>query len=207
MAAVTAPTPQLAEGQHVTIRHVLLGLLPGRIERIADQSLTVALNVKDDRIGRLVGQEVAVEMMSGRGIYRFTGALKAEKSGSLSIGLTGDVERIQRREFVRIPAHLDVSVKGIDEPVGGDTTTLDVSGAGIQITDKWGLALGLDVRIELKLPGDEPPVASLGRVVREGAEPDQKGIRLDGLARADEDRLMRYIREREVQALRAARGR
>ena len=35
----------------------------------------------------------------------------------------------------------------------------------------------------------------------------KKGIRLDGLARADEDRLMRYIREREVQALRAARGR
>ena len=132
MAAVTSPTPQLAEGQHVTIRHVLLGLLPGRIEVSKDQSVTVALNVKDDRIGRLVGQEIAVEMMSGRGIYRFTGALKAEKSGSLTIGLTGDVERIQRREFVRIPAHLDVSVKGIDEPVGGTTTTHDVSGAGIR---------------------------------------------------------------------------
>ena len=63
------------------------------------------------------------------------------------------------------------------------------------------------MRIELKLPGDGPPVTSLGRVVRAGAEADQKGIRLDGLARADEDRLMRYIREREVQALRAARGR
>jgi c-di-GMP-binding flagellar brake protein YcgR len=207
MAAVTAPTPQLGEGQHVTIRHVLLGLLPGRIERSAKDSITVALNVKDDRIGRLVGQEIAVEMMSGRGIYRFMGALQAEKSGSLTVSLTGDVERIQRREFVRIPAHLDVSVEGIDEPVGGDTTTLDVSGAGIQITDPWNLPLGLDVRVSLKLPGEGPPVASLGRVVRAGAEADQKGIRLDGLARADEDRLMRYIREREVQALRAARGR
>ena len=191
----------------MTIRHVLLGLLPGRVEGSTDQSVTVALNVKDDRIGRLVGQEIAVEMMSGRGIYRFTGALQAEQSGSLTIALTGDVERIQRREFVRIPAHLDVSVKGIDEDVGGETTTLDVSGAGIQITDPWGLPLGLDVRVELKLPGDGPPVSSLGRVMRAGAEPDQKGIRLDGLARADEDRLMRYIREREVQALRAARGR
>ena len=89
-------------------------------------------------------------MMSGRGIYRFMGALQAEKSGSLTIGLTGDVERIQRREFVRIPAHLDVSVRAIDEDLGGDTTTLDVSGAGIQIADPWGLALGLDVRIELQ---------------------------------------------------------
>ena len=206
MAAVTAPTPQLAEGQHVTIRHVLLGLLPARIERTADKSITVALNVKDERVGRLVGQEISVEMMSGRGIYRFNGALNAERSGSLTITLTGDVERIQRREFVRIPAFLDVSVKGIDEPLGGETTTVDVSGSGIQITDKWNLPLGLDVRIELKLPDGEP-VKSLGRVVRAGAEDDQKGIRLDGLARADEDRLMRYIREREVQALRAARGR
>jgi hypothetical protein len=43
--------------------------------------------------------------------------------------------------------------------------------------------------------------------VRQGAEENQKGIRLDGIARPDSDRLMRYIREREVQALRAARNR
>jgi c-di-GMP-binding flagellar brake protein YcgR len=206
MAAVTAPTPQLAEGQHVTIRHVLLGLLPGRIEQSKGASVTVALNVKDERVGRLVGQDIAVEMMSGRGIYRFNGKLASERSGSLVISLHGDVERIQRREFVRIPAILDVSVNGVDEPLGGETTTRDVSGSGIQIADPWNLPLGLDVRVELHLPGGDP-VRSLGRVVRAGAEADQKGIRLDGLARADEDRLMRYIREREVQALRAARGR
>ena len=47
---------------------------------------------------------------------------------------------------------------------------------------------------------------ALGRVVRAGSEEDQKGIRFDGVGRGDEDRLMRYIRDREVQALRAARG-
>ncbi len=189
----------------MTIRHVLLGLLPARVEASKDRSVTVALNVKDDRIRRLVGQEIAVEMMSGRGIYRFTGALQAENSGSLTISLTGDVERIQRREYVRIAAHLDVTVKGIDEPIGGETSTLDVSGSGIRIADKWRLPLGLDVRVELKLP-DGPPVCSLGRVVRGGSTEEQKGIRLDGVGRTDEDRLMRYIRDREVQALRASRG-
>jgi hypothetical protein len=49
-------------------------------------------------------------------------------------------------------------------------------------------------------------MSALGRVVRAGADEDQKGIRFDGVGRADEDRLMRYIRDREVQALRAARG-
>jgi c-di-GMP-binding flagellar brake protein YcgR len=207
MAAVTAPTPQLAEGQHVTIRHVLLGLLPGRVEQVKGTGVTVALNVKDERVGRLVGQAIAVEMLSGRGIYRFSGTLAADRSGSLTIELDGEVERIQRREFVRVPAHLNVTVTGVDEPLGGETTTRDVSGSGIQIADPFNLPLGLDVRVELHLPDGGDPLRSLGCVVRQGAEDDQKGIRLDGLARADEDRLMRYIRDREVQALRAARGR
>ena len=75
----------------------------------------------------------------------------------------------------------------------------------MRITDNWQLPLGLDVRIELTLP-DGYVMKALGRVVRSGAEEDQKGIRFDGVGRGDEDRLMRYIRDREVQALRAARG-
>src|SRR3954447_4314171 len=206
MTAVSSPSPQLAAGQHVTVRHVLLGMLPGTIEDSDGATVTVALTVKDERVTRLVGQDIAVEVMSGRGIYRFTGSLRNDRNGSLTIALSGDVERIQRREFVRVPAHLEVSVHGVGEPVGGDTTTIDVSGSGVQITDKWNLPLGLDVRVELKLP-EGPPLRSLGCVVRAGAEEDQKGIRMDGIARADEDRLMRYIRDREVAALRAARGR
>jgi c-di-GMP-binding flagellar brake protein YcgR len=149
---------------------------------------------------------MAVEITHARGIYRFGGKLSTHREGTLTITLNGDVERIQRREFVRVPAFLEVTVRGVDEDVGGDTTTLDVSGAGIQINDPWNLPLGIDVRVELKLPGEGPPLKALGRVVRVGAEEDQKGIRLDDLARTEEDRLMRYIREREVQALRAARN-
>jgi len=206
MAAVTAPVSQLGEGQHVTIRHVLLGLLPGTVERAGDGNVTVALTARDDRIARLIGHEIAVELLSGRGIYRHAGKLTGERNGSLTVALSGDVERIQRREFVRVSAHLDVRVEGVDEEVGGDTRTLDISGAGIQIIDPWNLPLGLAVRIELKLP-EGPPLSTSGMVVRQGAEENQKGIRLDGIPRAEEDRLMRYIREREVQALRAARGR
>jgi hypothetical protein len=204
MRTMTVPT--LATGQHVVVRNVHVGTLPATVERSDASSVTVALAVKDDRIKRLVGHELAVEAISGRGIHRFGGVLSAQSAGSLTITLSGDVERIQRREYVRIAAHLEVTVKGIDEPIGGETSTLDVSGSGIRITDKWRLPLGLDVRVELALP-EGPPLSALGRVVREGAEEDQKGIRLDGVSRGDEDRLMRYIRDREVQALRASRGR
>jgi hypothetical protein len=206
MAAVTVPASKLAVGQHVVVRHLHVGMLPGKIEQAGDGSVVVALAVKDDRIGRTVGHDWAVEATSGRGIFRYPGTLSAERNGSLTIALTGEVERIQRREFVRIEAFLDVTVRGVDEPVGGDTTTVDISGSGVQIQDKWDLALGIDVRVELHLP-DGPPLRALGRVVRAGTESKQTGIRMDGIARADEDRLMRYIRDREVQALRAARGR
>jgi hypothetical protein len=203
--AVSAP-PSLQPGQHVQVRNTLLGTLPATIDTANGPAVKVALAVKDERIGRLVGQAMAIEATSARGIHRYGGTLGAQSGGSLTITLNGEVERIQRRDYVRVQAGLDVSVRGVEEKVGGDTVTIDVSGRGIQIMDKWQLPLGLDVRVELKLPEGEP-VRTLGRVVRQGAEEEHKGIRLDGISRADEDRLMRFIRDREVQALRQSRAR
>lgn len=197
--------PALLVGQKIVVRNVHLGTLPATVERSDASSVTVTLTVLDDRVKRLVGHELAVEAISGRGIHRFGGVLSAQNAGSLTITLSGDVERIQRREFVRIATHLAVSVQGVGAEIGGETSTLDVSGSGMRITDKWDLPLGLDVRVQLTLP-DGGVMQVLGRVVRIGSADDQKGIRFEDLARADEDRLMRYIRDREVQALRAARG-
>ena len=203
-----APTalkpPSLETGQHVIVRTVHIGMIPGTIDVVGDASVTVVLTVRDDRFKRLLGHDIFVELSSGRGIYRHNGKLKADREGTLTIELTGEVERIQRREFVRVDAHVAVSVRGIDEPLGGETATLDVSGGGIRISDPWELPLGLEVRVELSLPDGEP-VHALGRVVRAAAE-GEKGISFDDLARPDEDRLIRFIRERERQAMRAARS-
>ena len=67
------------------------------------------------------------------------------------------------------------------------------------------MPLGTDVRLEIEVPGGES-IRGLGRVVREAAE-DEKGIRIDDMGREDEERLMRYVRERERAELRMARGR
>jgi hypothetical protein len=205
MPTPTAPTaPPLKAGQHVIVRTVHIGTIPGTVEAADATAVTVALTVRDDRFKRLLGHDIAVEISSGRGIYRHSGKLTADREGTLSIALTGEVDRIQRREFVRVDAHVTVSVRGVDEPLGGDTVTLDISGGGLRISDPWGLPLGLDVRVELQLP-DSEPVRALGRVVRAPAE-DEKGISIEDLPRPDEDRLIRYIRERERQAMRAARS-
>ena len=146
--------------------------------------------------------------MSGRGIYRFGGALSAQSAAaSLTIALSGDVERIQRREFVRIAAHpRRHACKGIDEPIGGETTTLDVSRQ--RHPDHRQVAAAARPRRARRAQAARTArrrVARPRRPRRRGGGPE--GHPAGRLARADEDRLMRYIREREVQALRAARGR
>jgi PilZ domain len=207
MAAIASSTPSIPAGEHVQVNLPHIGLLPATVETTEPGALTVVLAVGDDRVQRLAGAEVAGEHATGRGINRFGGTLElnASRPEQLRIVLQGDAERIQRREWARVDATLPVTVKGIDEPVGGDTVTLNISGGGVLVKDPWRMPLGIDVRIELEVESGVK-IQALGRVVREPAT-DQKGIRIDSIAREDSERLVRLVRERELAALRMSRGR
>jgi hypothetical protein len=76
----------------------------------------------------------------------------------------------------------------------------------VLVKDKWNMPLGIDVRIELQAEPGAEPIRALGRVVRVAGE-DEKGVRIDSISREDEERLVRLVRERELAALRMARGR
>ena len=207
MAAIASSTPSLTAGEHVQLSLPHIGLLPATVETTEPGAVVLVLAVDDNRIRRLGGAEVAVEHATGRGINRFNGTLELNdrRPEQLRVVLSGDSERIQRREWARVEATLPVSVKGIDEPVGGETVTLNISGGGILVKDPWKMPLGIDVRVELEVePGAK--IQALGRVVREPA-PDQKGIRIDSIGREDSERLVRLVRERELAALRMSRGR
>lgn len=207
--AVSAPqTPSIPAGEHVQVNLPHIGLLPATVESMQGGVVVVVLAVGDSRVKRLEGAEVAIEHATGRGINRYAGKLQLNsvRPEELRVALQGDTERIQRREWARVDATLPVTVKGIDEPVGGDTVTLNISGGGILIKDPWRMPLGIDVRIELQTEPGGQSIRALGRVVREPAV-DQKGIRIDNIAREDEERLVRLVRERELAALRMSRGR
>ena len=143
---------------------------------------------------------------SDLGIQRFGGILQIESGDQLRVVMKGEAERIQRREWARVDTILPIKVKGVDEPVGGETQTLNISGGGVLVKDKWNLPLGIDVRIELEPEPGAAPIRALGRVVRV-ANPDEKGVRIESISREDEERLVRLVRERELAALRMARGR
>jgi c-di-GMP-binding flagellar brake protein YcgR len=208
-AAPPIPAPPVAVGTHVMLRMAHIGALPATVERSEPGGLVVVLAVADNRVARLSGHEVAVEATTARGIQRFSGALQLvpNRPELVRVAIEGDGERIQRREWARVEAVVPITVTVIaDSAAGGRTNTLNVSGGGVLISDPWRLALGIDVRIEIEPAPDAPPIRALGRVVREAAI-DQKGIRIDDLSRDDEDRLVKFIRERERAALRTGRTR
>jgi PilZ domain len=206
--AATVSTLPLVAGDQVSVVLAHVGTLPATVERVTDSTVVVVLAVPDDRVRRLDGQGAAIEKTSGRGIQRFNGTLSvAGKVGELlTIAVQGEAERVQRRSFVRVSAVLPITVISLEKGVSaGETTTVNVSGSGVLITDKWALPLGLDVRLELQLEPGAPPLRALGRVVRYSSD-TEKGIRIEDMARADEDRLIKFIRERERAELRLARG-
>jgi hypothetical protein len=206
--AVSASPPSIPSGEHVQLSLPHVGLLPATVASVEAGAIVLVLAVKDSRVSRLAGSEVAVEYKTGRGIQRFGGVLQLDSARpeQLRVVMQGEAERIQRREWARVDCHLPITVKGIDEPVGGDTQTLNVSGGGVLIKDKWNMPLGTDVRIELQAEPGAPPIRALGRVVRV-AGTEEKGVRIDSISREDEERLVRLVRERELAALRMARGR
>jgi hypothetical protein len=204
--AVSVPAPLIPSGEHVQLSLPHVGLLPATVSAADGGVIVLVLAVKDSRVARLAGAEVAVEHKTGRGIQRYGGILQLDSSDTLRVITHGEVERVQRREWARVEAILPISIKGVDEPVEGETQTLNVSGGGVLVKDKWNMPLGIDVRIELRPEGGSEPIRALGRVVRV-ASPEEKGIRIDSISREDEERLVRLVRERELSALRMSRGR
>jgi len=204
--AVSAPAPSIPPGEHVQLSLPHVGLLPATVSAVQGGTVVLVLAVKDSRVQRLAGQEVAIEYKTGRGIQRFGGILQIDSGDTLRVVLHGEVERVQRREWARVDAILPVKIKAIDEPIEGETQTLNVSGGGVLIKDKWNMPLGIDVRIELQSEPGGPPISALGRVVRV-AGTEEKGVRIDSISREDEERLVRLVRDRELAALRMSRGR
>ena len=204
--AVSLP-PILSPGQRVHVRLPHLGALPATVEATGGEEVVASLAVPEPRVARLRGADVIMEWTTARGIERLLGQLELvpARADLVRVAVHGNVERIQRREWARVEAVVPVRVHAIEDDAGGESVTLNLSGGGVLLKDHWRLPLGVDVQLELIVEPDGAPVRALGRVVREAAR-GEKGVRIDSIARADEERLLRFVRERERAEMRAARG-
>src|ERR1043165_6743397 len=67
--AVSAPAPSIPPGEHVQLSLPHVGLLPATVSAVNGGTVVLVLAVKDSRVHRLAGQEVAIEHKTGRGIH------------------------------------------------------------------------------------------------------------------------------------------
>jgi hypothetical protein len=199
------PVPvSLAAGDQVQLTLPFVGALPARVEAAGGTTVTVILAVNDPRVARLTGRPAALERTSTRGVHRYTGDMRQVAGEVVTFVVTGEPERVQRRDWARVEAVLPVKVDPLEKSAtGGDTTTLNLSAGGMLILDPWRLVIGTDVRVAFEL--ETGPVRALCRVVRDAGN-GRTGLAIDALDRDHEDRLVRYVRERERAELRLARG-
>ena len=108
------------------------------VEASEPDKLLLTLAVADSRVQRLAGSEVAVESTTERGIQRFAGTLKLHpRPELLEVVLSGETERIQRREWARVGATVPIRVKAVGDPIdtAGESSTLNISGGGVLVKD------------------------------------------------------------------------
>jgi hypothetical protein len=161
---------------------------------------------ESDPRGLLADATVSLEFTNMRGVCRILGTAEtAAGDAALRVNATGEVELIQRRDYVRVEAFVPVTY----QPAGPDgwtatANTLDVSGGGFRIADAEGLRLGDMLRFRLELGEGEQPVQAVAQAVREAGD-DAFGMRFVEILERDRQRLVRWVFARERLARQIAR--
>lgn len=202
--------------QYVTVQLAQIGGLPAVVESEDDAQVLLSLATKVPAgLERVLDRPVRIECISARGIQRVTGHAAWTPAEPEQLRITKeDDDVIQRREAVRVQAVAPAVVTVLAMPTAGDspaaaapsaplkTTSLNVSTTGVLVRAE--LPMGAQVRVELELEPAEAPVVLTGRIVRE--ERDEKGIRIEDISRLDQNRLNRFITDKQRAELRMSRG-
>jgi hypothetical protein len=188
----------IEEGQHVQL---LMGDLEGvdaRIEELAESHAIVGLFKEPEPSLEQIGEiEGVIEATSPRGLARLVGTMKQHKRQADVVLLTFDQgpEVIQRRQFVRIEATTTVTVTR-DDGTKLKTFTLNLSGAGLLLGGPEDLQVDEQIKLDIDVGGDEPPIHARGRVVRDTIE-HHKGVRIEMIEEGDRERLIHFVFEKQ----------
>jgi hypothetical protein len=194
--------------RYVTVEVAALGGLPAVVESEDDATVVLALAVPAPAgLADALKRPVHVECTTARGIQTVIGTARWDAARPDQLRVRREsAEVVQRRDAARVDVALQAILIAVDGDGGrASTTTVDLSGTGLRIRDPLDLPIGSRARVELEVEAGEPPIVVEGVVVRDAGDGD-KGLHLDTIPRRDENRLARFIAERQRAALRIARG-
>jgi hypothetical protein len=182
--------------------------LPARAEKGDERGIMVSTEPGYDA-GFAPGRPVVVEWTEGPAVKLLRGTIAAavadERRPRLAIRASEDVERVQRREHVRVRVEVPFRAwTPRDGAKGQRGRTIDLSGSGMLATGDLELWPEDEVEIELELPGEEP--IELLAVVARLVKPNAVGFRYTSILPGVRDRIVRYVFKVQQEQLAARSG-
>jgi hypothetical protein len=170
--------------------------VPVRVFERAGREPMLVLMVAPER--EIENEPLVLEYASARGLVRLRGQAVLEGRDLLRLKVRGEPDVLQRREFVRVGAVRRVVI--ITDKGELSAHAIDVSGGGMLVTAPDSLPLGASVRFSLHLGAEALPIKGRGHVVRVESD-GRRAIAFDQISRADRQRLIHFIFERQRAAL------
>ncbi len=177
-----------------------IGSLPAIVELDAGHGTAVLLVRPMHTLDGVVGTNVGVDITTDRGLVHFDARVADFRDGEvleLDVGLR---KVIQRREYARVDAVLEVTVAP-----GIRAVAVNISGSGAVVSRLDGLAPGETVDLSLQLAPHDPPIVIRGHVVRE-CDAKLRAIHFDEVGQADRERIVHFVFERQRLELQRMHG-
>ena len=176
--------------------------LPVSVRNDGDKLLLMLLVEPGEMLGAQV-EEVVFESMSPRGLIRVRGWAERLEDHLVSFEALGAPELLQRRQYFRVVSAQRVRI----DPAEGEqivTSSIDISGGGMLLA---GPTLSLDSVIDFRvfLEDNDPPITGSARVVR-AASQGRRGIVFEQISKADRERLIHFVFDRQRKARAKTRG-
>ncbi len=182
--------------------------VPVSITHHGDDLLLVVL----ENAGEFVAGSLSLltlESAGARGVVRTPGTAELIEANLLRFTLDQTPELVQRREFVRVTAAKRIVLEDEEGDVIVDALTVDISGGGVLVQLPRSKELPPDTSmffaLYLGVSDYEDQVTGTVRLVRR--KPDnQYALAFEHISRANQERLIRFVFERQRVALRVTRG-
>ncbi len=207
--------PDLKINQRVKIEleHPLYGgTYSSRVEEILPGRIVLAAPLRGAEVVPLrPGDRVTVSYWSPAGAYTFKARVSGVSPGGvplLFLEEPEEVQRVQRRSFLRVPAALPVTfsiledIEQLPAPEVHQGETVDISGGGVLLRSPVPLREGDYLELEVTVP-KRGTLGVVGRVVRvqekKGAKGPEfyAGVDFVVIAEADRDKIVGFVFERQ----------
>jgi hypothetical protein len=201
---------------HQSARHGATGRLysqdgltvPVSITRHGEDLLLVILDDLDEFVAGPLGL-LMLESAGARGIVRTPGAAELVEANLLRFVLDDSIELVQRREFVRVIAAKRVVFDDDDGDVVAEGLTVDISGGGLFVQLPRSAELPDEgiffFSLYLGLTDYDDQVNGTVHIVRKH-EDHKVAFAFEHISHGDQERLVRFVFERQRVALRVTRG-